>query len=272
MLRSILRLALLGALGVVLATHVRPILRPDPLATGSLSSESARLRPGVTLPPAERRRAEPAPVEADTPATLTTPTVERLARLAIRQRLRSERDQIYLDSMVATTDSVIRRWPEPSRTRLRVAVVPPAVPGFQPYMADYVHEALSLWEGLGLGIRFLLVSDSSNADITVRWIDRFQIDRAGQCDLTWDRRGRIRHAAIILALRDTSGYPLPDAGLKAVAVHEVGHSLGLPHSADPNDVMFPAAPVTIPSNRDQRSVALLYQLPAGPIRDIAPEQ
>ena len=61
---------------------------------------------------------------------------------------------------------------------------------------------------------------------------------------------------------------MPDAALLAVAVHETGHALGLPHSADSNDVMFPATRTGTLSERDRRTAQVLYQLPPGPLRDV----
>jgi predicted Zn-dependent protease len=134
-------------------------------------------------------------------------------------------------------------------------------------MAGFVHEALGRWENAGIGVRFTTVSDTNDADILVRWIDHFDFDRAGQTDLTWDQAGRVRKAAILLALRTNTGLTLPDRALLTVAVHEAGHALGLPHSADSNDVMFPATQTGVLSERDRRTAQVLYQLPPGPVRD-----
>jgi hypothetical protein len=135
-------------------------------------------------------------------------------------------------------------------------------------MAEFVREALGRWESAGIGVRFTTVSDTNQAEILVRWIDHFDFDRAGQTDLTWDQAGRVRKAAILLALRTNTGLALPDPALLTVAVHETGHALGLPHSADSNDVMFSATQTGLLSERDRRTAQVLYRLPLGPVRDV----
>lgn len=192
---------------------------------------------------------------------------DRLTRIAAREQLTRESTGTYLDSLIVSTDSVVRRWPDRWGTPLRVYIVEGGAPGYLPRMAGLVREAFDRWEQTGIGVRFQMVPDSAGADITVRWIDHFDFDRAGQTDLTWDQLGRVRRAAISLALRTHTGAPLPDAALMSVAVHEAGHSIGLPHSADTNDVMFPATRTSALTDRDRRTVEVLYRIPPGPVRD-----
>ncbi len=54
--------------------------------------------------------------------------------------------------------------------------------------------------------------------------------------------------------------------IRVVAEHEFGHVLGLDHSADSTDLMFPTAKVRELSDRDVRTALMLYQLSPGDLR------
>jgi len=244
-------------------------------ALASASREAAVSAPREPLPaPAvlagrnPASRSTPEGDSVDRAGATNTPTIDRLARLAARRHLSREGGGTYLDSLILTTDSLVRRWPDRNGTPLRVYLIEGGAPDYQPRLVEFVRDALGRGEGTGMGVRFSSTSDSTDADIVVRWIDHFSFDRAGQTDLTWDQAGRVRKAAISLALRTNAGFLMPDASLLAVAVHETGHALGLPHSADSADVMFPAARTGTLSERDRRTAQLLYQLPTGPLRDV----
>lgn len=213
--------------------------------------------------PVSRPAAAPRPVEL----SASTGSTERLARLATRRQIADEGVATYLDSMLLSTDSVVRRWPDRSGRALKVFILEGGPAEYAPRMSVALRSALRTWEGVGAGVRFEEVTDSASADIAVHWVDHFDFDRVGQTDLAWDQYGRVRRAYITLAIRTSGGVVLPDAALEGVAVHETGHALGLPHSADTTDVMFPSTHVRVPSERDRQSAILLYKLPPGPVRD-----
>src|SRR3954453_17684853 len=266
MKRAVLPLVTFVLFAMVVADRVSHVLArsPAPVVQGPSDTRSGT----VELHPVTRAEPSPEPVTSSKALDLTaTPTIDRLARLAARQQLSREAGQTYLDSLILSTDSLVRRWPDRSGVPLRVSIVEGGAPGYQPRMAEYVREALTRWESVGTGIRFATVEDTTQADILVHWIDHFDFDRAGQTDLTWDQAGRVRKAAILLALKTSGGVVLPDPALLTVAVHEAGHAIGLPHSPDTNDVMFPATQTGSLSDRDRRTVQVLYQLPPGPVRD-----
>jgi hypothetical protein len=267
MKRAVLPLVTLGLFAMIVAdrlSHAFASGARAPAVQGPSDTRSATVELERPSPPdSSAHAASPRPVLPP-----STPTIDRLARLAARQQLSREGSLTYLDSLIVSTDSVVRRWPDRSGLPLRVSIIEGGPAGYQPRMAEFVREALGRWENAGFGVRFTTVSDTNQAEILVRWIDHFDFDRAGQTDLTWDQAGRVRRAAILLALRTNTGLALPDPALLTVAVHETGHALGLPHSADPNDVMFSATQTGVLSERDRRTAQVLYRLPPGPVRDI----
>ncbi len=262
MRRRLLPLATLGLLVLILADRGVEALARYRAASGAVASETRSATPAIG------RRVGAATTSARRAAEAGE---TRMARLAAREALSREAGSTYLDSLMLSTDSVVRRWPDRWGVPIRVAIVEGGVPDWTPRMAGHVRSSLERWESLGIGLRFQEVADTEKAEILVRWIDHFDFDRAGQTDLTWDQSGRVRRALVSLALRTNTGVVLPDDAMLAVAVHETGHAIGLPHSADSNDVMFPATRTGTLSDRDRRTAAVLYRLPPGPVRDIPDE-
>lgn len=189
------------------------------------------------------------------------------ARLAAQALLARDAGQTYLDSMLTSTDSLVRRWSDRGGRPYRIAILEGGSPDYGVRMADFVREAASRWQAADIGLWFSFTGDSADADIIVRWRDNFgNGNQAGVTDLRWSNAGPVVHAYVWLATRNAGDSLFTDEALLGAAVHELGHAFGLPHSAEATDVMYPVTRVTVPSARDRATARLLYALPPGSLR------
>jgi len=230
----------------------------------------------VAAPAVVRESLTPAPAPAppvvsSPPAAGSVPAgpgyIEQLARAETRRRLRASAGVTYLNDFLATSaDSMLHRWDNRITNPVRVYLAAGRAANYQPEFADAVRWAFARWESAGVPVRFNLLADSSSAEVSVRWRIQFDIDRSGQTDLTWNADGHIETGVITLATFDPQGRPMAAADIRVVALHEVGHVIGLDHSLDSTDLMYAVSRVGDLSDRDVQSARLLYALSPGSIR------
>lgn len=186
---------------------------------------------------------------------------------AVRDRIREAGEHTYIDEILLSRDSALVRWPERIEKPLRVWVATGGqYPDWEDTHADRVRDAFVAWEQNGIPMRFTFVVDSADADIHVNWTDRFDAPISGKTLWSRDKRWWIVGGTITLALHHNYGDPLDGNAIYAIALHEVGHLLGLDHTADVTNIMTPRVRVRELSEADRATVRLLYTLPPGSIK------
>jgi predicted Zn-dependent protease len=164
-------------------------------------------------------------------------------------------------------DSSLTRWPDRPDRPLAVFVGSGAgLTGWRPEYVSAVASAFAAWSRAGLPLAFRLVDDSARADVRVGWVDRFAAPISGRTVWARDDRWWLVDGAVTLALHHNDGAPLDADQVRAIALHEVGHLLGLDHTADPENVMAPRVRVRELSSADVATARLLYSVPAGRVR------
>ena len=155
------------------------------------------------------------------------------------------------------------RWTDADARRIRVWIANGnAVRAWKPELNGRVIAAFAAWSTTG-AVGFEMVDGPAAADVRVMWTDRL-VDRArdvrvnGLTRSKLNDRDEITHADVYIALERPSGRVMSAAAIEAIALHEVGHAIGLVHSRDSSDVMYPTVQVRGLSRADVRAVRALY--------------
>ena len=269
---------LVAALVVLLASaalwnaFVRPPARASAGATPDTAPVQTVVRTAGSAIDSARDTAHAA--AAPTPPPTVVPPVGAggpsyivlLARSEIRRRIRASAGSTYLnDNLTQNADSILHRWDGRVSTPVRVFFPPTTVANFQPSFLDAVRSAFQRWQEV-VPVRFNLDADSSSAEVRVQWRIQFEGERSGQTDLQWDEDGHLTGGVVTLATFDAKGQPFAPDDVRVLALHEIGHLLGLDHSPDAGDIMYAQPKVRDLSPRDIRTASLLYDLAPGPLR------
>lgn len=170
----------------------------------------------------------------------------------------------YIGRVLADRDSTLDRWHDRTRDPIRVWIAP-ATDTDRDFPL-FVRGAFEEWQRTdGLPVRFAFVTRERDAEVSVHWIGQL-LNKTGNTVWRVDRGGWMEHGDIVLATHLSDGRALDPASLHAIALHEVGHLLGLSHSQNSRDVMAPLVRVVALSSSDRATAKLLYSLPAGRVR------
>jgi hypothetical protein len=114
---------------------------------------------------------------------------------------------------------------------------------------DVIRQAFATWAAFA-GLTFVEVSDANPVDIRIGFADLISSGKIGE---TFFHSSQGAFApSVAVRLEDPAETPIVNAGgtyqysgylstLAQVAVHEIGHALGLDHSTDSHAVMYPVA-------------------------------
>jgi hypothetical protein len=182
----------------------------------------------------------------------------------VRHRIELGSADTYINDVITSHDSALARWPDRLGNPLRVWVQPTARhDDFNPNAVPVVRRAFVEWSEVGIPVPFTFVMDSTLADVRVTWVDKFNESISGKTLWAHDENWWIIDANIQLAVHHHSGEVLDTTSIRAIAMHEVGHLLGLDHTTDTTSIMAPKVRVRDLSAADRATAQLLYRLPAG---------
>lgn len=165
----------------------------------------------------------------------------------------------------------ILRWPKDTPL-IRVWVSEPE--GLSPQGARALRQAaangIRVWHEFPFPLDVSTRSVYEEPDITVEWARSLGGSRLGHTAMRWSKVGeeiKVEITRLHLATHfpSNSDVELTPDQLRLVAAHEMGHALGLPHSDDPRDVMYPQNTALRRTRSDLETIEALYRLPNGAI-------
>lgn len=247
--------ALLAACAPTLPTHTEEV------SSGAVSRSRLKARGGVGAARTGR------PASTRTATGDLSPLVRGMKRDEVRRVLAGGAIGTYIDDVLLDRDSALTRWPDRVARPLTVWIASAeGKANWDPMHAEQVRLAFESWQRTGIPLRFTFVPDSARADVHVTWVDRFAEPISGKTVWTRDDAWWIVDADITLALHHRDGAPLDAPQVRAIALHEIGHLIGLDHTADGSTIMAPKVRVRELTPADQSTARLLYSVPAGRIR------
>jgi len=175
------------------------------------------------------------------------------------------RNTAYLCADLADNDRIqLHRWTNFTGT---LVVHVPEPQGVDAGTAQRLQWAATAGIRLWNGQPFPIAVDERGtraAQVEVRWVDNLGGSRIGLARTKWSPQTGLLAVSLELAVMSPFGRGTVDPRqLRLTAAHEMGHILGLPHSDQARDVMYPTNTATSLSARDHRALEALYELEDG---------
>jgi len=114
---------------------------------------------------------------------------------------------------------------------------------FKSKFSKYISYALKVWEKADNRISFQEISSKKNADIVITFVEnlmkKYEENYLGLTDYEIGRQKEIEESTVEISLLKFNNEIVSDGEVKATIIHELGHSLGLGHSDNEKDIMYP---------------------------------
>jgi len=111
---------------------------------------------------------------------------------------------------------------------------------WQNQFGDILSDATKYWEQRAPGLTFERVPHVEQADFVVEWASQYGEGKLGYYSTdTINQYGKPKLTISLGFFKDKKWHLVSSDYALEITKHELGHAIGLPHSTDPNDIMYP---------------------------------
>lgn len=113
-------------------------------------------------------------------------------------------------------------------------------PHWQKNFGDVLNQATQFWQNKTSGLKFETVQHSEQSDFVVEWASQYDAGKMGYYSAdTSNYYGKPKVGITLGSFKDGKWGLIESEYVLEITKHELGHAIGLPHSTDPNDIMYP---------------------------------